>query len=115
EAECRMWMCHCINTHHWTDWPDLRALRSFPTRRSSDLNWIGKTWPAERFAEVIAWLTGEGGPMAGARAAVFAAPGEEAQARPVLDRKSTRLNSSHVENSYAVFWLKKKKAKILAA
>src|SRR5690349_23161274 len=27
------------------------------------------------------------------------------------DRKSTRLNSSHVENSYAVFCLKKKKQK----
>src|SRR5690606_39966145 len=27
-----------------------------------------------------------------------------------LDRKSTRLNSSHVKNSYAVFCLKKKKA-----
>src|SRR5438874_10192982 len=26
-----------------------------------------------------------------------------------LDRKSTRLNSSHVESSYAVFCLKKKK------
>src|SRR5690349_23579703 len=31
-----------------------------------------------------------------------------AQARP-RDRKSTRLNSSHVEISYAVFCLKKKK------
>src|SRR5690349_23928991 len=30
----------------------------------------------------------------------------------VLDRKSTRLNSSHVEISYAVFCLKKKKNKI---
>src|SRR5438874_2876307 len=30
----------------------------------------------------------------------------------VLDRKSTRLNSSHVEISYAVFCLKKKKQKI---
>src|SRR5690349_24081082 len=28
-----------------------------------------------------------------------------------LDRKSTRLNSSHVETSYAVFCLKKKKKK----
>src|SRR5690349_24083669 len=28
---------------------------------------------------------------------------------PVIDRKSTRLNSSHVEISYAVFRLKKKK------
>src|SRR5690349_23339865 len=30
---------------------------------------------------------------------------------PVADRKSTRLNSSHVEISYAVFCLKKKKKK----
>src|SRR5438874_8644312 len=30
-----------------------------------------------------------------------------------LDRKSTRLNSSHVEISYAVFCLKKKKKKQL--
>src|SRR5437868_8900108 len=30
-------------------------------------------------------------------------------ARPPLDRKSTRLNSSHVSISYAVFCLKKKK------
>src|SRR5699024_12131038 len=28
---------------------------------------------------------------------------------PILDRKSTRLNSSHVSISYAVFCLKKKK------
>src|SRR5690606_41453582 len=28
---------------------------------------------------------------------------------PVIDRKSTRLNSSHVKISYAVFCLKKKK------
>src|SRR5690349_22715254 len=32
-------------------------------------------------------------------------------ARAVRDRKSTRLNSSHVEISYAVFCLKKKKKK----
>src|SRR5204862_7980696 len=35
-------------------------------------------------------------------------------AQPIMefeDRKSTRLNSSHVEISYAVFCLKKKKAK----
>src|SRR5436305_11087700 len=33
----------------------------------------------------------------------------EAQAVELLDRKSTRLNSSHVRISYAVFCLKKKK------
>src|SRR5207249_6726982 len=33
----------------------------------------------------------------------------ESRRRPALDRKSTRLNSSHVSISYAVFCLKKKK------
>src|SRR5699024_11623107 len=31
-----------------------------------------------------------------------------------LDRKSTRLNSSHVSNSYAVFCLKKKTHRVVA-
>jgi len=31
----------------------------------------------------------------------------------VVDRKSTRLNSSHITSSYAVFFLKKKKKKII--
>src|SRR5258705_8161197 len=35
--------------------------------------------------------------------------GAEAQARSWSDRKSTRLNSSHLGISYAVFCLKKKK------
>src|SRR5699024_11686554 len=35
--------------------------------------------------------------------------------RPVGDRKSTRLNSSHVSISYAVFCLKKKKNKLQVA
>src|SRR5438874_9262951 len=35
-----------------------------------------------------------------------------AEQREAEDRKSTRLNSSHVEISYAVFCLKKKKKKI---
>src|SRR5204863_8834211 len=34
---------------------------------------------------------------------------DEYRQRLVADRKSTRLNSSHVETSYAVFCLKKKK------
>ncbi len=48
-------------------------------------NWIGKTWPAENFIEVIKWMSAEGGIFPNARVAVFAAPGEEDQARPVLD------------------------------
>ena len=48
-------------------------------------NWTGKTWPAERFIELIARLIAPGGVMEGVRVAVFAAPGEEAQALPVLE------------------------------
>src|SRR5690606_19191593 len=33
----------------------------------------------------------------------------DTDARPVEDRKSTRLNSSHVKRSYAIFYLKKKR------
>src|SRR5690606_40225163 len=93
---------------------------SFPTRRSSDLVGI----------EAVGHRVVHGGPnhaapavvddalmaelealspfaplhqphnLAGIRAAITAFPG---------DRKSTRLNSSHVKISYAVFCLKKKK------
>jgi ADP-heptose:LPS heptosyltransferase len=48
-------------------------------------NWIGKTWEAEKFIAVLQWLRGAGGPFANAPVAVFAAPGEEAQASPVLE------------------------------
>src|SRR2546430_8721175 len=37
------------------------------------------------------------------------------EAARLLDRKSTRLNSSHSQISYAVFCLKKKKARNLTA
>src|SRR5690606_41101948 len=42
----------------------------------------------------------------------FAGPGQECR-QGCRDRKSTRLNSSHVKISYAVFCLKKKKTKEL--
>src|SRR5439155_9957536 len=44
--------------------------------------------------------------------ALVASPSARAR-RPAPDRKSTRLNSSHVAISYAVFCLKKKKRKPL--
>lgn len=47
-------------------------------------NWIGKTWPEDRFIEVVKWMTAENGLMPNARVAVFAAPGEEDAARTVL-------------------------------
>src|SRR5438477_8376666 len=47
----------------------------------------------------------------GDRAAGARHPRLERDARLPLDRKSTRLNSSHMSISYAVFCLKKKKKK----
>lgn len=48
-------------------------------------NWIGKTWPYERFIEIVEFLTARGGMMEGARVAVFAARGEEEAAYKVLN------------------------------
>lgn len=47
-------------------------------------NWIGKTWPVERFIEIIKFLRAADGAFPDARVAVFAAPGEEAAACEVL-------------------------------
>ena len=48
-------------------------------------NWLGKRWPAERFAELALGLTAPGAVLAGARVAVAGSPGERAQTQPVLD------------------------------
>lgn len=53
-------------------------------------NWRGKTWPAERFVEMVERLTAAGGPRdAGifpkARIAVFGGPDEVEATRPVVD------------------------------
>ncbi len=57
-------------------------------------NWLAKTWPADRFIEIIKFMTGENGPMPGARVAVFAAPGEEPAAYEVLNSipENRRIN-----------------------
>src|SRR5207249_6878852 len=94
-------------------------LPSFPTRRSSDLAAVSLQLPT-RVLPVAGG--GEGGPAWVPRAAGGAGEAEgegggvggQPAARPPaagprLDRKSTRLNSSHVSISYAVFCLKKKK------
>lgn len=57
-------------------------------------NWIGKTWPADRFIEVIKDLTGSRGLYPNAAVAVFAAPGEEVEAYKVLNTvpEARRIN-----------------------
>lgn len=48
-------------------------------------NWLGKTWPADRFVELARRLTGDDGILPGARIAVIAHASERAMAQPVLD------------------------------
>jgi len=48
-------------------------------------NWVGKTWPAERFAEVAERLVGKNGMLPGAKIAVIAHSSESALAQPVVD------------------------------
>src|SRR5215217_8538806 len=73
---------------------DHRDLHSFPTRRSSDLRLLGQQH-------------GQRMDLLASGAAGAPHPHRRSGARP--DRKSTRLNSSHANISYAVFCLKKKK------
>jgi ADP-heptose:LPS heptosyltransferase len=48
-------------------------------------NWIGKTWPAERFVRVARELLAEGGPLAGGRLLVAGGPDDRHAAGPLLN------------------------------
>src|SRR5947199_7775773 len=83
-----------------------RVLYSFPTRRSSDLyRRLHRGSP-----RMVRFLT-----RSGIRRQSFAGFGSrrDERADSSSDRKSTRLNSSHLGISYAVFCLKKKTRRLL--
>src|SRR5690606_40517606 len=88
----------------------------FPTRRSSDLPLahVVQQPHALRHGRVEAHLrrhvAGDARDLAGVQQLILPVRSAEAQPPEDLDedRKSTRLNSSHVKISYAVFCLKKK-------
>src|SRR5207302_2562874 len=89
-----------------------RSLHSFPTRRSSDL--IFESHFVFIFGEEArpGFSKTHGLPAAGLNLAHKKKKHHENKndGQPTnKDRKSTRLNSSHVKISYAVFCLKKKK------
>src|SRR5205814_9372978 len=94
-------------------YPHNRHLPPFPTRRSSDLS---KPTPppstmacapfSTRYDQAPRTLTTSRANPCGRFETRFA-PGSTA-CTPTKDRKSTRLNSSHLGISYAVFCLKKK-------
>src|SRR5205814_7503745 len=90
-----------------------RELHSFPTRRSSDLRIAALLVRGERrlgperalvhrFADERVPQIGDGLSCRGHRQ-----PRSPSGRSPRRDRKSTRLNSSHLGISYAVFCLKK--------
>src|SRR5207249_9894677 len=85
---------HLLLFHHSHPHPHLP---SFPTRRSSDLSPAESPSLATPPAKLPLWR------IFSRSSAVIA--------KKFSDRKSTRLNSSHVSISYAVFCLKKKKMK----
>src|SRR5690349_23361913 len=97
-----------------------QSLHSFPTRRSSDLNLDSAFEQALRWKPRVISMAAEADAVAlrsrlkkeglgeievvhGAGGAVRVATHAEVDFVVSADRKSTRLNSSHVEISYAVF------------
>src|SRR5436305_8372652 len=84
----------------------LRDLHSFPTRRSSDLQTFTSLVP-KVFPESDGNAAGLESLVEVASSVRHADATAPLSARyHLLDRKSTRLNSSHVRISYAVFCLK---------
>src|SRR5207253_10983539 len=106
--------------HPLTSSHNHRDLHSFPTRRSSDLVELNACNDAvDPFADCAVGVVVEGIHPRILKTAVGldAVPsfpdrrgafGDRIEPGRILDRKSTRLNSSHVAISYAVFCLKKK-------
>src|SRR2546426_8109991 len=84
----------------------------FPTRRSSDLGNAGATETAAALLGPF-WRANSPRTENGGSIVRSPTPGPElfvaCEVVDVADRKSTRLNSSHLVISYAVFCLKKKK------
>src|SRR5690606_41749482 len=107
-------LCVYIFVFYWS--ASHRVLHSFPTRRSSDLRReaalreeiqplaVAREHRGTAFVAVAAQ---HGLATVGARDQQQLCTRAVA-VRPRQDRKSTRLNSSHVKISYAVFCLKKK-------
>src|SRR5690606_41906445 len=93
---------------------DHRALHSFPTRRSSDLGRPTGSATASSASSAVLSSSGPSPPATTSGQTTFSPPSNSSpQSLRIIDdtpdRKSTRLNSSHVKISYAVFCLKKKK------
>src|SRR5947209_12622546 len=80
--------------------------------RSLTIEWRGKpVWILKRTPEMLKSLNQDEALLADPKSNVQTQQPKYAQNDARSDRKSTRLNSSHANISYAVFCLKKKKNK----
>src|SRR5690606_41180016 len=96
------------------------ALHSFPTRRSSDLAFLGREDAGIFYGDsggqlltqlvmiliIAAWVAVTTGALFAILKATIGLRVSAEEEIEGQDRKSTRLNSSHVKISYAVFCLK---------
>src|SRR3712207_8851647 len=112
------------HTRYWRDWSsdvcssDLKSIDEIPDKVdvvvvTVDLKFVPDLLrsAAKKDIHNFVIISGGGKELGGERATIEAQIRElskELQIR-IIDRKSTRLNSSHANISYAVFCLKKKK------
>src|SRR5690606_42154616 len=87
----------------------LPDLHPFPTRRSSDLTLLPRPKVDNTFQQPPKSLGGQGCIHSNGLGFEHHRQTRHDKGHTLTDRKSTRLNSSHVKSSYAVFCLKKKK------
>src|SRR5256885_11013395 len=92
--------------------PPRSTLFPYTTLFRSDVAWTLRRGRRQHPHRAFAVAAGHG---AAAERLAAAAVSAQAGGPVALDRKSTRLNSSHPVNSYAVFCLKKKITTDLAA
>jgi len=78
--------------------PDIEAYAGELTRGEGPIlafapaaNWVGKTWPVERFSQVAMNLMDRYGPLAGGRLMVLGGPGDEPLARSLKDSAGRRF------------------------
>src|SRR5690606_41886972 len=100
-VSCFLLVLYCF-AHHLD-------LHSFPTRRSSDLSTRSTVRPRPSRNACSSPATSAATAPAGGDSMTAPGPVGTDAGGSRTDRKSTRLNSSHVKISYAVFCLKKKK------
>src|SRR5690625_3391483 len=86
----------------------IAALAALPLASAQDLTGAGASFPFPLYSTMFDAYNQETGIQVNYQS-IGSGGGQRQLLEQTIDRKSTRLNSSHVAISYAVFCLKKKK------